>query len=318
MKKWIIGLIIAIIIVFGLWKAYQPQPIELQGRVEADAVHVTTKLVSRIEEIYVHEGQVVKKGQPLAQLNSPEIDAKKQQALASLQSALALKASTDRGTREENVESLYANWQSLKAQQALAQTTYQRSQNLYQEGVISRQRRDESFAAQRSSQELTEAAYQQYKKAKIGSTHEQKSVADAQVDIAQAAVKEANSLETETKLYAPIDGTVSHIFGQSSELVLTGVPVVTLIDTQHLWVSLNVQEDQYAHIKNTLQGYVPALDKTLTFHVKEISPQGEFATIKSTRQTDGYDIRSFKFHLTTSESGLKEGMSVVFKIQDSK
>ncbi len=49
--------------------------------------------------------------------------------------------------QEENIASLYANWQALKAQQTLAQTTYQRGANLYQQGVISRQRRDEMQAA---------------------------------------------------------------------------------------------------------------------------------------------------------------------------
>ncbi|HCE0931553.1 TPA: HlyD family secretion protein, partial [Acinetobacter baumannii] len=59
-----IKLIIAVVviallglIIFGLWKSYQPKPIELQGRVEAETVHVSTKVPSRIEEIYVQEGQ---------------------------------------------------------------------------------------------------------------------------------------------------------------------------------------------------------------------------------------------------------------------
>ncbi len=84
-----IKLIIAVVviallglIIFGLWKSYQPKPIELQGRVEAETVHVSTKVPSRIEEIYVQEGQKISKGQPLVRLVSPEIEAKKQQALA--------------------------------------------------------------------------------------------------------------------------------------------------------------------------------------------------------------------------------------------
>lgn len=302
---------------FGLWKSYQPQQIELQGRVEAETIYVSTKVPSRIEELYVQEGQVVKQNQPLVRLWSPEVSAKKQQALASLQSALAFQSTATRGSQQENIDSLYANWQALKAQEALANTTLQRSINLFREGVISRQRRDEIQAAATSASQMTEAAYQQYARAKRGSTPEQKSIADAQVEIAKAAVAEANALEAETQLNAPVDGVVSKTYGKVSELIAMGVPVVSIIQND-VWVSLTVREDQYASLYQLkqLQGYIPALDQSMLFNIKNIDAEGEFATIKTTRQTGGYDIRSFKVHLVpaTPNPNLKVGMSVLFKL----
>ena len=308
------------LIAFGLWKSYQPKLVEIQGRVEAETIHVSTKIPSRIEELYVHDGQKVKKGQPLIRLYSPEIDAKKQQTLASLQSALALQSTADRGSQQENIDTLYANWQAMKAQQVLAETTYQRGAKLFQEGVISRQRRDEMQAAAQSAAQLTEAAYQQYARSKRGSTAEQKSTADAQVEIAKAAVAEANALEAETKLFSPVDGTISKTYGKVSELVAMGVPVMSIILDDEMWVSLNVREDQYAQVyqAKTLEGFIPALNKTVQFKIKNIDAEGEFATIKTTRQTGGYDIRSFKLHLTPSApiADLKVGMSVLFKVKE--
>ncbi|WP_425915311.1 HlyD family secretion protein [Acinetobacter sp. TSRC1-2] len=319
----IIGLILLLgLIAFGLWKSYQPKQVELQGRVEAETIHVSTKVPSRIEDVYVHDGDKVKKGQQLVRLFSPEIEAKKQQALASLQSALALQSTADRGSQQENIDTLYANWQSLKAQQALAQTTYQRGANLFKEGVISRQRRDEMQAAAVSASQMTEAAYQQYARAKRGSTPEQKSSANAQVDIAKAAVSEANALEAETQLLSPINGTVSKTYGKVSELVAMGVPVVSIIQDDDLWVSVNVREDLYAQIykSKSIEGFIPALNQTATFKIKNIDAEGEFATIKTTRQTGGYDIRSFKVHLAPTQpiADLKVGMSVLFKIKEPK
>ena len=319
-----IGLMVFILllgfIAFGLWKSYQPKEIELQGRVEADTNHVSTKVPSRIEEIYVHDGQKVSKDQELVRLFSPEIDAKKQQALAALQSAKALQSTAERGSQQENIDSLYANWQSLKAQEALAKTTYQRGANLFKEGVISRQRRDEMQAAALSTSQLTEAAYQQYARAKRGSTPQQLSSADAQVQIAQAAVAEANALAAETKLRSPIDGTVSKTYGKVSELVAMGVPVVSILQDDDLWVSVNVREDLYAQIykAKSMDGFIPALNQTATFKIKTIDAEGEFATIKTTRQTGGYDIRSFKIHLAPVQpiTDLKVGMSVLFKIKE--
>ena len=309
------------LIAFGLWKSYQPKEVELQGRVEAETIHIATKVPSRIEEIYVHEGQKVHKNQELVRLHSPEVDAKKQQALASLQSALALQSTTDRGSQEENIASLYANWQSLKAQQALAQTTYTRGAHLFKEGVISRQRRDEMQAAAQSSAQMTEAAYQQYARAQRGSTPQQKSTADAQVDIANAAVAEANALEAETKLLSPVNGTISKTYAKPSELVAIGVPVASIILDDDISISLNVREDQYRSVyqAQTLQGYIPALGKTANFKVTHIDAEGEFATIKTTRQTGGYDIRSFKVHLVPEQAipDLKVGMSVLFKVKEA-
>ena len=323
-KKYLLLALIPIllaVIAFGLWKSYQPAPLELQGRVEAETVQVATKVPSRIEEIYVEEGQRVKKGDVLVRLNSPEIQAKKQQAAAALQSALALQSTAERGSQEENIASLYANWQSLKAQQNLAKVSYERGANLLKEGVISRQRRDELYAASQSAAQMTEAAYQQYARAKRGSTSQQKSSADAQVDIAQAALDEANALEAETQLVAPVNGTVSKTYGKVSELVATAVPVVSLIEDK-MWVSLNIREDQYAPFQNmsSIEGYIPALDKTATFQIRQISAEGEFATIKTTRQTGGYDVRSFKLHLvpTPAIPELKVGMSVLFKLKETR
>lgn len=310
------------LIAFGLWKSYQPKEVELQGRVEAETIHVSTKVPSRIEEMYVHDGQKVVKGQELVRLFSPEVDAKKQQALAVLQSALALQATADRGSQEENIATLYANWQSMKAQQNLAQITYQRGAKLFQEGVISRQRRDEMHAASISAAELAEAAYQQYARAKRGSTPEQKASADAQVSIAKAAVAEANALEAETKLLSPINGTVSKTYGKPSELVAMAVPVVSIIQDDDLHVSLNVREDQYQSVykAKTMRGYIPALGQTAEFKIKYIDAEGDFATIKTTRQTGGYDIRSFKVHLAPAQTmpDLKVGMSVLFKVKEAQ
>ncbi|WP_180177708.1 efflux RND transporter periplasmic adaptor subunit [Acinetobacter sp. YH01005] len=323
--KFGIGIVLVLLlalIVFGLWKSYQPKQVELQGRVEAETIHISTKVPSRIEEIYVQDGEKVQAGQALVRLTSPEVDAKKQQALAALQSAQALQSTAERGSQQENIDSLYANWQSLKAQQQLAQTTYQRGQNLYKEGVISRQRRDEMQAAAVSAAQMTEASYQQYARAKRGSTPQQQSSADAQVKIAQAALAEANALEAETKLFAPSNGTISKTYGKVSELVAMGVPVVSLIQDDSLWISLNVREDQYAQVYQlkTMQGFIPALNKSAEFKIDHIEAEGEFATIKTTRQTGGYDIRSFKVQLKPAQpiADLKVGMSVLFKIEERK
>ena len=71
---------------------------------------------------------------------------------------------------------------------------------------------------------------------------------------------------------------------------------------------------------SSFNGFITALNRKASFKVKNIDAEGDFATIKTTRQTGGYDIRSFKFHLVPEQSipDLKVGMSVLFKIEEAK
>ncbi len=93
---------------------------------------------------------------------------------------------------------------------------------------------------------------------------------------------EANALEAETQLNAPVDGGCSQNLWQSfRNLSPLGVPVVSIIQND-IWVSLTVRENQYASIYQLkqLQGYIPALDQYMLFNIKNIDAEGEFATIK--------------------------------------
>lgn len=319
-KKWpvLIGLLLIFLLIgIGLWLANRPKTGQLQGMVEADSFNVATKVPSRVNSLLAEEGQHVTAGQVLATLSSPELQAKQQQAEASLQSARALDQTAKRGSREENIASLHANWQSLLAQAQLADSTYKRSKNLFDEGVISRQRYEESLAAKNSATQGAEAARQQYLRAERGSTPEQLSSADAQVKIAQAAVFEATALNKETQLTSPVEGEVDKKFANQGELVAAGIPLYTVINSKEQWVSIHLKEDEFYKLKmgDVLHGDVPALQaKNVVFKVSHIAVEGSFATWKATRESSGYDIRTFAIKLKPQQAveGLRPGMSVLF------
>ena len=313
----VVILFLIFVVILGLWLAYKPAQQQIQGMVESKTINVSTKIPSRVEELLAYEGDQVKKGELLAILTSPELQAKQQQALGALQSAQALEQTAKRGSQQENIESLKANWQSALAQANLAKVTFQRSENLFKEGVISRQRRDEAQAAKSSSAQVAEAARQQYLRAERGSTNEQLSSAQAQVKIAKAAVFEANALNQEMQLVAPQDGEVSESFANIGELVPAGIPLYTLVDLNNQWVSINLREDQFNQLKigSVLYGDIPALNQTqVAFKVNHIAAQGTFASWKPTRQSSGYDVRTFEIKLKTIQplAALRPGMSVLF------
>ncbi|MEN5145039.1 HlyD family secretion protein [Brevundimonas diminuta] len=312
----VVALLIAFIIV-GLFLAARPAPDQVQGMVEAETFTVTTKVPSRVERFLAAEGDQVKAGQELALMSSPEVEAKDAQARALLQSTEAIQSLSREGARTEDVQSVESIWRASQATARLAEQTARRAENLFAEGVISAQRRDEAVAARAATASQTEAARQQYLKALAGARPQEKSVADANVSGARAAVAEVESLQGETRLTAPHGGEVSERFSNVGELVLTGVPVFTIVDIADPWVAFSVREDQYRDLKigSTVRGDVPALGvRGAAFRVTAISPQGEFATWRSTRQSSGYDVRSFQVKAKPARpiEGLRPGMSVLF------
>ncbi|WP_427789281.1 HlyD family secretion protein [Brevundimonas diminuta] len=312
----VVALLIAFIVV-GLFLAARPAPDQVQGMVEAETFTVTTKVPSRVERFLAAEGDQVKAGQELALMSSPEVEAKDAQARALLQSTEAIQSLSREGARTEDVQSVESIWRASQATARLADQTARRAENLFAEGVISAQRRDEAVAARAATASQTEAARQQYLKALAGTRPQEKSVADANVSGARAAVAEVESLQGETRLTAPHGGEVSERFSNVGELVLTGAPVFTIVDIADPWVAFSVREDQYRDLKigSTVRGDVPALGvRGAAFRVTAISPQGEFATWRSTRQSSGYDVRSFQVKAKPASpiEGLRPGMSVLF------
>ena len=316
----LIGAAVLAVLIFigvGLYLAARPAAPQVQGMVEAETFTVATKAPARVEQLLASAGDRVAKGQALAILSSPEIEARDQQAVAALQGAEAVQQLSRLGARAEDVRSLESIWRSSQAASRLAAQTARRAENLFAEGVISAQRRDEAVAARAASAAQSEAARQQYLKAVAGTREQDKAIADAQVAAARAGVGETQSLQSETRLVAPVAGEVAERFANPGELVLIGVPVFTVIDLGRVWVSFNLKESDFAGLKigQTVRGDIPALNrKAAPFRVTYISPQGDFATWRATRQSRGYDVRSFEIHAepVTPVQGLRPGMSVLF------
>lgn len=309
--------ILAILAAIGLVWAKKPAPRQIQGSVDADEINIGTKTLSRVDKVMVEEGQMVQAGQLVAILSNPEINSMQKQADAALQTALANEALVINGNRPEDIASIYAAWKAADAAAELARKSSSRADNLLREGVIAQQRADEAHAARDSAAMNAEALKQQYLKAKAGSRSETKSIADAQVKIAQASKETASSFNKETMLYAPIDGEISHKLSMPGEIVAPAVPILQLVDISHLKIIINIKEDDYKGVQKDkiIYGDIPALGiKNAPFKIAYIAPQGDFATWRATRQTSGYDIRTFEIHLVPTQKlkDLRPGMSVLF------
>lgn len=318
-RLWIIaGIVLAAVVLLGLWLAFRQPPLQLQGMADADVINVSAKISARVKALKVREGDRVQAGQVLFELDSPEVTAKERQARAVLEAAQAQAAKADEGARSEEIRAAEANWQRAVAGADLANETYRRLENLYGEGVVTRQKRDEARAQARSSDALAKAARAQYDMALGGARVQDREAAQAQVRQAEGAVAEVDAAREETLGRAPQAGEINKRMVDVGELVPAGYPVFTLIDTARMWVALNLRESQLhgLHVGQKLRGKVPALDgRQVEFEVYFINPAGEYATWRATRESSGYDVRSFEVRMRplAAVEGLRPGMSVLFE-----
>ena len=303
-------------LMYSTWIISRPQPIEIQGEVEATQIKIASKLVGRIDSIAVHKGDRVKKGQLLFTLKSPEIEAKLIQAQAALQGAEAQNDKAISGAQLEDIQATYNLYMKAQAANELAQKTFERINNLYKEGVMPAQKRDEAETNYKAALETANAAKSQWMKAKKGTRTEDNDAAKSMVNRAKGAINEVESYASETCIYAPTDGEVADIIAEVGELVSAGFPVITLAKLDDSWITFNLREDLLASIKmgSIFTATFPALgNKEIKLKVSYIHSLGSFATWNATKTTGDFDMKTFEVHAIPFEKidGLRPGMSAL-------
>ena len=271
----------------------------------------------RVLELRVKEGDYVNVGDTLAIIDAPDVKAKLAQAESAESAASAMDQMANNGARREQINGAYALLQQAKAGLEIAQKSYNRVQRLYDEGVMSAQKRDEAFANYKAIEAQVKAAQSQYDMAVNGARREEKMAAAAQVNRAKGAVQEVNSYISETMQTAQKAGEVSDVYPKEGELIGTGSPIMSVSLLDDMWGTFNVREDQLdgMRIGSVITAYAPAFKKDIKMKVYYIKDQGSYATWKATKANGQYDLKTFevKARPVTKVEGLRPGMSLVLK-----
>lgn len=306
----------ALVLAGGFWMGTHPAKEPFYGVMQAKTVDVAAKVTGRIDSLITHEGDNVSAGQTLMTLDIPEVEAKLREVEA-LKSAAAAKASlVDEGARPQEIRAAKAQMLRAQAGQQLAQKTYTRVHALYKEGLISKQKYDEALAQKRSAEELLAAAREQYDIAQTGARSQEKEAAGALAAQAEGGVDQVASLVKEKNVTAPIASEVSRIYVEAGEIAAAGLPLATLVDLSDQWAVFNIREDDMVRVTKdaVLKAEVPALGlKDVQFKVYFINPRGDYATWRATRQSSGYDLRTFEVRARPVKAvpNLRPGMSVI-------
>lgn len=308
--------VVVIIAVIGTL-VFKSEPEIIQGYVEVSEYRVSSKVPGRVLELRVKEGDYVNVGDTLAIIDAPDVKAKLAQAQSAESAASAMDQMANNGTRREQINGAYALLQQAKAGLEIAQKSYNRVQRLYDEGVMSAQKRDEAFANYKAIEAQVKAAQSQYDMAVNGARREEKMAAAAQVNRAKGAVQEVNSYISETMQTAQKAGEVSDVYPKEGELIGTGSPIMSVSLLDDMWGTFNVREDQLdgMRIGSVITAYAPAFKKDIKMKVYYIKDQGSYATWKATKANGQYDLKTFevKARPVTKVEGLRPGMSLVLK-----
>lgn len=309
--------IILLIAVIGYFVS-KPKPLVIQGEAEASEYRVSGKVPGRIEELYVKEGQMVRKGDTVAFIDSPEVRAKLAQANAVKAAVSAQSRKAQNGARKEQIAGAYELYQQALVQEDVMKKSFDRIQKLYDQKVIAAQKYDEVKAKYDASVAQTKAAKSQYDMAVAGARAEDKAAAQALVDQANGALMEVESYLGELYLVSPADGIISALFPKVGELVGQGAPVASVTDLNDVWFTFNVREDYLHGMKqgDKITVIIPALDgKEVPATINYVAVRESYATWKATKETGMYDAKTFEVRAVpdVKVEGIRPGMSAIVK-----
>ena len=245
----------------------------IQGKIEKEQIAVVSKIPGKILKIWVKEGDLVQKGDTLAVLDIPEVDAKKSQAEGAVVSAKAQYKMAVKGATENQIKQLEAKRTGLKEQYEFAQKSIRRLTNMLKDSLISQQTYDETFAKYQGAQAQYNAVVAELDDAKKGARIEQQTMALGQQDRALGALQEVETANKERYIIAPQNMSIETITLNLGELALPGYTLFNGYIDNSIYFRFTIPENQLGEFKK---------GQEITVHVpyKKESIKGKISTIK--------------------------------------
>jgi HlyD family secretion protein len=311
--------IIAIVMVLVggavIYSARRPQaPGAIIGVVRSTEVRVEPEVNGQLVSIAVQKGAEVHAGDVLAKLDAVELTAQLDQARAAQASATANRNNVYAGVRHEQVDSLKAQIAKAKARLECVQLQFTRTSTLAGQNFESQQALDQATSDVSSALADVTEAQANYDAAVAGPTHEERAIADTQVQAAAAAVTVLERRLDKMTLRAPADGVVSVIAAEVGENVRPGQPILMVEVAGRQWLSFNVRED---HLRGMTMGATANVMRdgstgAIKSVITELRPLGVFATWQAERVIGDHDRNTLRLRLDpqVASADLAPGMTV--------
>jgi len=208
------------------------------AHVESDNVAVSPKMMGRISQEFIQEGDSVKQGQLLVVLDSLDLSAQKNQAIA-----LRLQAEAAIVQAEAKYQFDLTNNKVLEISLSKAQEDFDRAKTQFKADVITQEQFDHAKKTLETAQAQLESSRSQAKvsNAQISTTHAAVASAEAQINVVQ-------SLLNNTKLYAPNDGVIGKRWLMPGDIAQPGQSIFTIVNDSKLWISIFLEETKLENL----------------------------------------------------------------------
>lgn len=309
----LMGLIALLIGTIFFISYYKPELV-IQGEVAANRIDISVRVQGNVKNLTADIGDTVKKGDLLLELESSALTTQLATAKAQYKVSVANR-DVVYSTRPETIEAMKAQYEKAEADLLLAKSNLNRMEESAPRGGVSQQNLDVARNAFSAAIDATAAAKANYELAVNGSSLEQKSLADTQVEQALAALNQVQSDYNTMTVFSPTDGQVTVRVAEIGQLYSPGSPLYSIINMNDLWLTFNIREDYLNHAKvgDFFHVFVPALKKDVEVYIQAINPLGQFANWQATKATGDFDLRTFEVRAkpTNQNEGLLPGMSVI-------
>lgn len=306
---------------FGLLKPRAEPGLALHGNIDIREVDLGFRVGGRIDTIAVDEGAKVKPGQPLAQLDTTTIDAKVADADAKVAQAEAQLAKLRNGNRAQDIAQARARVAASAASADDAERDYTRREPLVAPGAISRDLWEQTVATRDRARAQLAEARQALSLMTAGSRHEDVEAAQAQLQSAIATRKGTGTDLSDTRLIAPVDGTVVTRAREPGAVVQPGETVLTLAIDRPMRVRAYVSESDLSRIGPGMAVLVTADGNARTYHgsIGYISPRAEF-TPKSVETENLRTDLVYQLRVIVSDpdDALRQGQPVSVRVPGAR
>jgi len=253
-------------------------------------INLNSKVTGRVKWIGVEKGDKVKEGQILVRLEDDEFRAQYEQAKGAADNARAYLEELQNGSRPEEIQQAQHNLDEARATLANDRLTLNRTRDLANQGVVSKQAFDDATAKFEADQQRVNSLEKVFQLSKLGPRKEEIARAKGALEQAQGQADYAKSLLDATVIRAPVTGTILERAAEKGELVTSGFAstaeggpqglVVSLADLNDLQVELDIAQDDFARLGPKQRGVVTVdayPDLRWDGIIAEISPQANRA-----------------------------------------